>query len=76
MGDEEERGEETWRGDVASHPGFILIPAESLLRAPVVQHYGGETEGPQRREGGWVARECVEGENEKALILFPGDLWS
>ncbi len=41
---------------------------------------GGEMEGPQRREGEREREreggESVEGENEQALLLFPGDLWS
>lgn len=47
--------------------GFILIPAVSLLRASVVQH----CRGGERRDGA-----SVEGENEEALALFPGDPWS
>lgn len=31
---------------------FIFIPAVSLLRAPLVQHYRGETEGHNRRREG------------------------
>ena len=48
------KGEGMWWEDVESHPGFILIPAVSLLGAPVVQHCGGGDAGPQRREWGRV----------------------
>lgn len=33
-------------------------------------------DGGATAEGGREGRESVEGENEQALILFPGDLWS
>lgn len=55
---------------------FILIPAVSLLRAPVVRHYRERWRATtvRRREGRRV--EKVWRENEQTLILFPGDLWS
>ena len=63
--------------DVASHPVFILIPAVSLLQGPGGPALRGRDGGAtQRREGGKEGGESVEGENEQALILFPGDLWS
>ncbi len=68
------KGEETWRKDVASHPGFILIPAVSLLPGPRWSSTTGERRWGHSR--GREGRESVEGENEQALILFPGDLWS
>lgn len=53
------KGEEMWRRDVASHPGFILIPAVSLLQGPGGPALRGRDEGATAeggREGG--RREC------------------
>lgn len=71
----EETVGEIWRRDVASHPGFILITAVSLLQGPggpALRRRDVRAAEEGRRKGG----ESVEGENEQALILCPGDLWS
>lgn len=59
-GKQEEKGEETWRRDVASHPWFILIPAVSLLRGPggpaLWGRDGGATVKREREERVWRER--------------------
>lgn len=73
----EKRGiaEEMWWRDVASHPGFILIAAVSLLQGPAGPAYWGR-DGRAIEVGGRDGGEMVEGGNEQSLILCPGDLCS
>lgn len=74
-GDTGETVEEIWRRDVTSHPGFILIAAVCLLQGPGGPALRGR-DVRAAEEGGRKGGESVEGENEQALILCPGDLWS